>query len=91
MELQTPSKRELGSEAEALVEQFEQCVHAGDYLRARHVADELHELAPQLCVDLGVKGRAELLAVDPTVIRFGFGVIGLYGLGWLLAKFAVSA
>lgn len=90
MSEETPAQSETKAQIESLFEAFQRSFDGGDYLRAREIAGELQELAPSHPSTPHVRERAQLLGVDFFVVRFGFGVAGLYLMGWLLAKFTVS-
>ena len=90
MSEETPSQSEKKAKIESLLEAFQRSFDGGDYLQAREIAGQLQELAPGHPSTPHVRERAELLGVDFFVVRFGFGVAGLYLMGWLLAKLTVS-
>ena len=87
---QNPPKSESKAQVESLLEGFQASFDDGDYWQARVIAQELDGLAPEHSSVPEVRERAALLAMDPLVVRFGFGVIGLYLIGWAVAKFTVS-
>ena len=86
----TPLKSESKAQVEVLLAGFQTSLHAGDYFKARAIAAELQTLDPSHPSMPSIRERAALLALDPFVVRFGWGVIGLYLMGWILAKFTVS-
>lgn len=86
----TPLKSESKAQVEVLLAGFQTSFQAGDYFKARAIAAELQTLDPSHPSMPSIRERAALLALDPFVVRFGWGVIGLYLMGWLLAKFTVS-
>ena len=90
MSNETPVQSEAKAKIEALLEAFQRSFDVGDYLKAREIARELQELAPGHPSTPHIRERAELLGVDYFVVRFGFGVAGLYLMGWVLAKLTVS-
>ena len=87
---EAPAQSGQKARVEELFEAFQRSFDGGDYLRAREIAGELQELAPGHPSTPPVRERANLLGVDFFVVRFGFGVMALYIMGWLLAKFTVS-
>jgi hypothetical protein len=86
----TAPKSESKAQVELLLAGFQTSFQAGDYFKARAIADELRTLAPSHPSMPSIRERATLLAVDPFVVRFGWGVAVLYLMGWALAKFTVS-
>ena len=83
-------KSESKAQVELLLAGFQKSFQAGDYFRARAIAAELQTLDPSHPSMPSIRERAALLALDPFVIRFGWGVVALYLMGWALAKFTVS-
>lgn len=86
----TPIKSESKAQVELLLAGFQTSFQSGDYFRARAIAAELQTLDPSHPSMPSIRERAALLALDPFVVRFGWGVVGLYLMGWVLAKLTVS-
>ena len=86
----TLPKSESKARVELLLAGFQSSFQSGDYFTARAIADELQTLAPSHPSVPSIRERATLLAMDPFVVRFGWGVIALYLMGWALAKLTVS-
>lgn len=86
-----PSKsgvtKEVKKEIQGLVQRSQKATVAGDYFLVRQINREIMELAGGGDAASAARYQNERLDFDPFLLKFAFGVVTLYGLGWVLAFF----